>query len=157
MGVCNCSMFCCTFFYVPSSFAITLMGKSKLVALLSCLPGVSWLLCGSSLRCHGLVCSLWLWYFLIILTYYYYFSFSAPLSHYQSSRLTLPWDNVSKLREKEGLSTYLGEYSSDNSYFSQCMRFPIMWYVRPAKPQISLCIYAVWSEPLLIAWVFYDC
>ena len=26
MGVCNCSMFCCTLLYVPSSFAITLMG-----------------------------------------------------------------------------------------------------------------------------------
>ena len=40
---------------------------------------------------------------------------------------------------------------------SQCMRFPTMWYVRPAKPQISLRICAVWSEPLLVAWVFYDC
>ena len=29
------------------------------------------------------------------------------------------------------------------------MRFPTMWYVRPAKSQISLCISAVWSEPLL--------
>ena len=29
--------------------------------------------------------------------------------------------------------------------------------VRPAKPQISLRIRAVWSEPLLVAWVFYDC
>ena len=37
------------------------------------------------------------------------------------------------------------------------MRFPTMWYVRPAKPQISLRIRAVWSEPLLVAWVFYDC
>ena len=36
-----------------------------------CLPGVSWLLCGSSSRCHGFVCSLWVWYFLIILTYYF--------------------------------------------------------------------------------------
>ena len=27
----------------------------------------------------------------------------------------------------------------------------------PAKPQISLRICAVWSEPLLVAWVFYDC
>ena len=26
---------------------------------------------------------------------------------------------------------------------SQCMRFPTMWYVRPAKPQISLRIRAV--------------
>ena len=32
---------------------------------------------------------------------------------------------------------------------SQCMRFPTMWYVRPAKPQISLRICTVWSEPLL--------
>ena len=38
---------------------------------LFCLPGVSWLLCGSSSRCNGIVCSLWLWYFLIILTYYF--------------------------------------------------------------------------------------
>ena len=35
-----------------------------------CLPGVSWLLCGSSSRWHGVVCSLWLRYFLIILTYF---------------------------------------------------------------------------------------
>ena len=37
------------------------------------------------------------------------------------------------------------------------MRFPTMWYVQPAKPQISLRIRAVWSEPLLVVWVFYDC
>ena len=35
MGVCNCSMFCCTLLNVHSSFAIILMGKSELVALLS--------------------------------------------------------------------------------------------------------------------------
>ena len=34
MGVCNCSMFCCTLLYVHSSVAITLMGKRELVALL---------------------------------------------------------------------------------------------------------------------------
>ena len=43
------------------------------------------------------------------------------------------------------------------SYVSQCMKFPIMWYVQPAKPQISLPIRAVWSEPLLVAWIFYEC
>ena len=37
------------------------------------------------------------------------------------------------------------------------MRFPIMWYVRPAKSQISLRIRAVWSEHLLVAWIFYEC
>ena len=35
MGVCNCSMFCCMLLYVHSSFAIILMGKIELVALLS--------------------------------------------------------------------------------------------------------------------------
>ena len=33
MGVCNCSMFCCTLLYVHSSIAIILMEKSELVAL----------------------------------------------------------------------------------------------------------------------------
>ena len=47
MGVFNCSMFCCTLLYVHSSFAITLMGKRELVALLSlsswCMVIVVWL------------------------------------------------------------------------------------------------------------------
>ena len=45
--VCNWSMFCCTLLYVHSSFAIILMGKRELVALLSlsswCLVIVVWL------------------------------------------------------------------------------------------------------------------
>ena len=35
MGVCNCSMFCCTLLYVHSSIAIILMGKRGLAALLN--------------------------------------------------------------------------------------------------------------------------
>ena len=35
MGVCNCSMFCCTLLYVHSSIAIILMGEKELVALLN--------------------------------------------------------------------------------------------------------------------------
>ena len=46
MGVCNCSMFCCTLLYVHSSIAIILMGKRELVALLNlsswCLVMVEW-------------------------------------------------------------------------------------------------------------------
>ena len=45
--VCNCSMFCCTLLYVHSNFAIIVMGKRELVALLSlsswCLVMVVWL------------------------------------------------------------------------------------------------------------------
>ena len=46
MGVCNCSMFCCTLLYAHSSFAIILMGKRELFALLGlscwCLVIVVW-------------------------------------------------------------------------------------------------------------------
>ena len=42
-------------------------------------------------------------------------------------------------------------------YLSQCMSFLTIRYVPPAMPQISLRIRAAWSEPLLVAWVFYEC
>ena len=35
MGVCDCSMYCCTLLYVHSSIAIILMGKRELIALLN--------------------------------------------------------------------------------------------------------------------------
>ena len=47
MGICNCSMFCCALLCVHSSFAIILMEKRELVALLClsswCLVIVVWL------------------------------------------------------------------------------------------------------------------
>ena len=47
VGVCNCSMFCCTWLYAHSSIAIILMGKRELDALLNlsswCLVMVEWL------------------------------------------------------------------------------------------------------------------
>ena len=35
VGVCNCSLFCCTLLYVHSSIVIILMGKRELVTLLN--------------------------------------------------------------------------------------------------------------------------
>ena len=43
-------------------------GRESWLLCFASLPGVSWLLCGSSSWCHRFVCSLWLWYYLIILT-----------------------------------------------------------------------------------------
>ena len=47
VGVCNCSMFCCTLLIAHSSIVIILMGKRELVALLNlsswCLVMVEWL------------------------------------------------------------------------------------------------------------------
>ena len=48
-------------------------------------------------------------------------------------------------------------FGSGELIMSRGMRFPTTWYVRPAKAQTSLLIRTVWSEPLLVAWVFYDC
>ena len=59
MGVCNCSMFCCTLLYVHSSFAIILMGKREQVALLSlsswCLVMVVWPFLAVPWVCLGFV------------------------------------------------------------------------------------------------------
>ena len=46
-------------------------GRESWLLCLICLPGVRWWLSGFSSRCNGVVCGLWLWYFLIILTYYF--------------------------------------------------------------------------------------
>ena len=55
MGVCNCSMFCCTLLYVHSSIAIILVGKRELIALLNlsswCLMMVEWLFLGVPWGC----------------------------------------------------------------------------------------------------------
>ena len=55
MGVCNCSMFCCTLLYVHSSIANILMGKRELIALLNlsswCLVMVEWLFLGVPRGC----------------------------------------------------------------------------------------------------------
>ena len=55
MGVFNCSLFCYTLFYVHSSFAIILIGKIELVALLNlsswCLVMVERLFLAVALGC----------------------------------------------------------------------------------------------------------
>ena len=56
-------------------------GRESWLLCLICLPGVSWWLGSSSSRCHGVVCSLWLWYFLIILTYYLCLSLHLSKCH----------------------------------------------------------------------------
>ena len=54
---------------------------------------------------------------------------------------------------------YVQLITERSTKLSSDMRFLPMWYVQPAKPQISLRIHvrAVWSETLLVAWIFYDC
>ena len=69
VGFCICYMFCCAYF--AFILVLQLCRDSWLLCFFS-LPGVSWLLCGSSLQCHGFICSLWFRYFQIIRTYSFY-------------------------------------------------------------------------------------
>ena len=72
------------------------------------------------------------------------------------------WKGFYVVKEPEGENEgktfldYNGLLGLIPDHMSQCMRFPTMWYVGPAKPQISLRICTVWSEPLLVSWVFND-
>ena len=54
-------------------------------------------------------------------------------------------------------SSHRNAFSKNPKHMSHDMRFTTMWYVRQAKAQTSLRIRAVWSAPLLVAWIFYDC
>ena len=99
MGVCNCSMFCCTLLYVHSSFAIILTGKRELVALLSlsswCLVIVGWLFLMVPWVCLQFVIVVFL-----DLTHYFsccrswavldLYSFLAAIIHYSASLSKLP-------------------------------------------------------------------
>ena len=55
VGVCDCSLYCCTLLCVHSSIAIILMGKRELIALLNL---SSWCLVVVGRLFRGVVCSL---------------------------------------------------------------------------------------------------
>ena len=61
------------------------------------------------------------------------------LQTWQFSSLTL----LEQLALDPRSVTYPGSMLPVRYNMSQCMRFPTMWYVRPAKPQISLRIHTV--------------
>ena len=64
-GLCVWCLFC----YSVLCVRLVLQSSWSLLCF-NCLPGVLWqsVSCGSSSRCQGLACCVWLWYFLIILT-----------------------------------------------------------------------------------------
>ena len=137
MGVCNCSMFCCMLLYVRSRIEIILMWKRELIALLNlsswCLVVVNY----SSSRCHGVVCSLWSWYFLIILPIFAQFS----LFESKFDRL-IPYVNESK-----SLRRVFGQDPLICHRFRSSQRW---WYFSPfswlGKREQFCPIFAVWVQ-----------
>ena len=73
-----------------------------------------------------------------------------------SKRLCDPHDVTSRL-DNDLSQTSTATCKKDRPQMSRDKRFPTMWYVRPATTQISLPEHAVWSEPLLVALIFYAC
>ena len=84
--------------------------------------------------------------------------FSSLRSIYQWSLVLIPL-MVFVLCSGQNYDGRMDIWTEEQSgnYMSRAMRFPAMWYVRPAKPQISLRICVVWSEPLLVPCLFYQC
>ena len=80
-----------------------------------------------------------------------YFSLGSRLLHFLGINQFIGDDDLTQELVDEGREIVKrGNYHHDHK-MSRDMRFPTMWYVRQAKPQISLHIGAVWSEPLLVA------
>ena len=81
-------------------------------------------------------------------------NFPISCNNVSPNRSFVGFASCSYLRPK------ISKLDSDQTDFhdlSSNMRFPTMWYVQVAKAQISRGICLVWSEHLLIAWIFYDC
>ena len=140
VDVCNYSMFCCTLLYAHSSFAIILIGKRALGALLGlsswCHVVVVWF----SSRCHGFVCSLWLWYYLIILTMFVRKYMYSKTGVDQGKVLTKP--NISLIPSFEVIVTrvllrMINSWNKNETvikwWLSRDMWFPAMWYFDKCK------------------------
>ena len=82
-----------------------------------CLPGVSWWLSGSSSRCHGIVCGLWLWYFLIILTYYFCENNSMALYKYYAQTKIPAWQEP----RPEVSPNHISIFYKASSWICRCM------------------------------------
>ena len=76
--------------------------------------------------------------------YFTYFRFAKELELYQNDNYVGSNENVLVyIMNAAHKPIEISEETRRSSYMSHCMRFPTMWCVRPAKPQISLRIRTV--------------
>ena len=141
----------CPLLYVHSGFAIILMGRESWLLYFVCLPGVSLILCGFSSRCHGFVCSLWLWYFLIILAYYFclFVMFSHKLILWRCFHMVLylewrlPWSAVSVCDQQQLSAMTLKWRSGGQVVQIFTSKYQWMWkqFHRSYKPRKTEAIF----------------
>ena len=79
---------------------------------------------------------------------------SLEVSHWNASNVHLKLCTYEKTNcmKKMSLIKDFQQHWDQFPHMSWDIRFPTMWYVRPAKAQTS----TVWSEPLLVTWIFYE-
>ena len=91
MGVCNCSMFCCTLLYVHFSIAIILMGKRELITLLNlsswCLVMVERLFLTVPRGCLQFVIVVFPDHTHLLFLIYAIYHITEKLTHYNESKL----------------------------------------------------------------------
>ena len=117
-------------------------GRKSWLLCLVCLHGL-WLLCGSSSRCHGFICSLWLFFSwsYSLFSYRNYTNMNNFLKTY-SSCSPFTFETNSPYCECWALLRRKDLFICINSIIELRHEISTMWYVQPAKPQISLR--AVW-------------
>ena len=73
-----------------------------------------------------------------------YFRIAKELALYQNDNYVGSNENaILYIMDAAHKTIEISEETRRSSYMSHCIRFPTMWCVRPAKPQISLRIRAV--------------
>ena len=111
-------------------FQSSCWGRESWLLCFVCLTGVSWLLCGSSSRCHGFVCSLWLWYFLIILNYYFLSKYPIRSKSYEEFHYLVTG----------GRTDSYSDYSGDPRVVQYLNKTICIW-IQPFKVWTQLKIY----------------
>ena len=103
--------------------------------------------CGSSSQCRGLVCSMWLWYFLIILTYFFgvilqkkRFCFSFHLMKYTSYswQRFIIWESTKKEELRDIWPSYFTFQKANNKgadQTAQMRRLVCAFVVRKQQSQ----------------------
>ena len=101
-------------------------GRESWLLCYYCLTDVLLLLmlCGSSSRCRGLVCSVWLWYLLILLTYFLYME---RIKHYlmRNPRVLIfgIWHHPSPVKQEKKL-----------------------WNAAKCDTRFNICMYVIWRN-----------
>ena len=113
-------------------------GRESWLLCLIRLSGDSWWLSGSSSRCHGVVCGLWLWYFLIILTIFDFEIVYFPFLDGDVPRYTSYGVYISQLIRFARASSHVADFNTGNKLLTQkLLKHKAFCIINFAKPFLN--------------------